>query len=240
MIKSGEYFKVDEKTSYIMEQFISKHKFIYRYLPMEYLLDSIQNNQMVFINPKKWNDPFDNYMFKLPESKTDESFTSNIFCQCITLNPHSQAYWKTYGDNGFAARLKISTKEYLDSIKNTKLQFWIGKMDYMRESILIEKFREIKNLKTTLSSPIVSNEFLTAFFLKRKPFEYEEEIRLLIKSKKTKTGLKKIKVSNSDIIKEIRLDPRMGKSETIAWKSYLKSFNIEVTKSQLFTDKKIL
>ncbi len=240
MIKAGEYFKVGTASSTKLKQLIKKHEYIYRYLPMEHLLDSLQNNKMVFINPGKWNDPFDNYLFKLAKKKSVNSFTSNLFCQCITLNPHSQAYWKTYGGNGFAARLQIKTAKYLNKIKNYGSPFWIGKMKYLRESILITDMKAIPNLKSDLSKMTVSDGFLKAFFLKRKPFEYENEMRLLIKSNPTINGLKKIKIDNSNLIEEIRLDPNMGKSEEKAWKDYLKTFKIKVTKSQLFTEKKIL
>lgn len=242
MIKSGEYFKESKLNHKKLDELIEKHKYVYRYLPMEYLLDSLQNNQLVFINPIKWNDPFDNYLFKTAKkNKYDNSFTKNLFCQCITLNPHSQAYWKTYGGNGFAARLQIRTVEYIKILKKNNYPLWIGKMNYLKQSILIEKLKKIPHLKTNLSSNKISEGFLKAFFFKRKPFEYEDEIRFLIKSSPTKGNLKKIKVNNTEIIKEIRLDPRMGISEERAWKDYLNnSFKIKVTKSQLFTDKKIL
>jgi len=86
----------------------------------------------------------------------------------------------------------------------------------------------------------VSNSFLEAFFYKRKPFEYENEVRLLIKSKPTKNGLKRIKIKDHSFIKEIKLDPRMGKNEETAWKEHLKKRNFEVTKSHLFKEKKII
>jgi len=240
MITAGEFFKVDSTTSDKLLAFVREHEFIYRYLPMEYLLDTLQKKHMVFVNPNKWNDPFDNYLFKLAEKEFQESFTSSLFCQCITLNPHSQAYWKTYGGNGFAARLKIKTKEYLDVIKATQPQFWIGKMEYINEKELIERLKNTPNLRMDLSSKTVTDNFLEAFFLKRKPFEYEDEIRLLIQSSSTKEKLKMISNNNTETLKEVRLDPRMGKNEAKAWKEYLKQFGIKVTKSQLFTDKKIL
>lgn len=236
----GEYFKVDSTTVDKLSAFLNQHEFIYRYLPMEYLLDALQNGHMVFINPNKWNDPFDNYLFKLAEKEFEKSFTSKLFCQCLTLNPHSQAYWKTYGGNGFAARLKIKAKKYLDVIKAAQPQFWIGKMEYVNEKVLVDRLKNIPNLKTDLSLTSITDNFLKAFFLKRRPFEYENEIRLLIQSSPTQNKLKMISNNNSETLSEIRLDPRMGKNEEKAWKEYLKQFNIEVKKSQLFTDKKIL
>lgn len=239
-MKQGEYFNLNETS--LIEEFIKTHEYIYRYLPMEFLLDTLENEKLVFLNPIKWNDPFDNYLFKISEKNGyDKSFTKNLFCQCITLNPHSQAYWKTYGGSGFAARLQIRTREYFNSIKESKTSTWLGKMNYLKESQLTEKLKSINNLKQDLSQEFITDSFLKAFFLKRRPFEYENEIRVLIKSNSTKNNLKKIGVDTKKIIKEIRLDPRMGKNEEKAWKEYLNNkFKIKVTKSLLFVEKKIL
>lgn len=240
MIKAGEFFKVGKTTVVNLDEFIEDHEYIYRYLPMEYMLDIVHTNHMTFINPRKWNDPFDNFIFKVSEGASEKSFTSSLFCQCLTLNPHSQAYWKTYGGSGFSARLKLKSSEYLTLIREHAAQLWIGRMKYMRESSLIEKIRAIPNLKSDLSKSHVSDSFLEAFFYKRKPFEYENEVRLLIKSNPTENGLKRFRLKDNSFIKEIRLDPRMGKSEETAWKRYLQGYNLKVTKSQLFTEKKII
>ena len=239
MKNPGEYIKIGNHPQKEIEEFIKKHEFIYRYLPIEYLLDTLQKKTLTFINPIKWNDPFDNFMFKLEKEGDTSSFTSQLFCQCLTLNPHSQAYWKTYGGDGYSARLKIKTEKFIELIGSKNDQFWIGRMKYLKEGDLIENIKKIENLKDDLSTTKVTKGFLKAFFLKRKPFEYENEIRFLIKSKATKNELKKIKFKNLDIVKEIRLDPRMGSAEETAFKEYLSKFEIKVTKSHLFKSKKI-
>ena len=118
MIKPGEYLKIDKTSIGCIDELSLSFKKIYRYLPLEYLMDMLYYNNNVFVNPVKWNDPFDNYLFKYSIGKSS-SFTKNIFCQCLTLNPHSQAYWKTYGGNGFAARVTLDSKKYLTKL-NTK------------------------------------------------------------------------------------------------------------------------
>jgi|SaaInlStandDraft_1057018.scaffolds.fasta_scaffold160936_1 hypothetical protein len=240
MNKAKKFFKVGKNSLKDFNKFIDEHEFVYRFLPMEFLLDTIHNNRMIFTNPSKWNDPFDNFLFKISDIDPKKSFTSSLFCQCLTTNHHSEAYWKTYGGSGFAARLKINTSEYLNFIEGRENQFWIGKMEYLNETKLIENIKAIQNLKSDLSKSNVSNSFLEAFFYKRKPFEYENEVRLLIKSKPTKNGLKRIKIKDHSFIKEIKLDPRMGKNEETAWKEHLKKRNFEVTKSHLFKEKKII
>ena len=72
------------------------------------------------------------------------------------------------------------------------------------------------------------------------PFKYEEEVRFLIKTNKVKGNFKSYNIKISKIIEEVRLDPHMGKYQEIALKEYLKKFSIKVTKSQLFSGKKII
>lgn len=241
MIKE-EFILLNEDFDAHIESISNEHQYFYKYLPLEFLLDSFENGDLIFVNPNLWNDPFDNYLFKVAEEEfKDKTFTKDLFCYCMTLNPHSQAYWNTYGNGGFAVRMRINTREFLRVMKSSNLKVWIGKLKYYAETDFIRELRSIKGLKSELNSQMITPSFLRGFILKRKPFEYEREVRILIESSRRLDNLKRLNAKMPQIVNELRLDPNMKRYEEMAWKIYLKNrYNVKVTKSQLFIEKTIL
>ena len=237
--EENSFQKIDN--SFSEDSYIHQEN-IYKYLPIEYMFDTIANNHLIFVNPSKWKDPFDNYLFRITEGKEfTHSFIKKVFCYCLTLNPQSEAYWNAYSkEGGYAARITFSTTRLIEILKNRKEQIWIGKMEYVNEKEFIERIKSINDLKSDLFHRSLKESFLKAFKYKRNPYEYENEYRVLIYSRSTKKNLKRIKVDRS-LIKEIRIDPRMGKYEALFLKNYIKdTYNINVTQSRLFKSKKIL
>lgn len=239
-MRPGEYIKISKSNQSKINAFINKNEYIYRYLPMDRMLATLQKATLTFVNPDKWKDPFDNFLFKQTLRAGSTSFLKSLYCLCFTLNPHSQAYWENYSSDGFAARFKINTKNFINFLLSIKEPVWLGKMEYLYESKLVEKIKNIKGLKEAISRNGPNDLFLKAFHYKRMPFKYEEEIRILIKGQENPQGLRKYKIDIRGIIEEIRLDPRISKPEELAWKDYLKKFDIKTTKSQFFIKKNIL
>jgi hypothetical protein len=239
-MNQGEFYKVSDINSKQVADFVSQHKFVYKYVPLERMLETLQKQQIVFVNPYKWHDPFDNFIFKRFMSEIDNTLLASLYCMCLTLNPHSEAYWKTYATENYTARFKLDTHSFFSFLKNNTGCFWLGKMSYIKESILIEEIKKLKGLKNSFKLDDPNDIFMKAFLMKRMPFQYEEEVRVLIKSAPTEDRLKRYNGTIKDIIKEIRLDPRMNRPEESALKDYIKKFEIKVTKSQLFTEKKII
>jgi len=230
------YLNINLSNIHEIKKLVNNKEHIYRFVPIERLIETLEKSKLTFINPSIWKDPFDNFLFR---QSINNNFLSSIYCLCFTLNPHSEAYWKAYSRNGFAARFKINFDNFLSFMSQRKETSWLIKMEYLVESKLIEKLRTMKGLKSSLLNNYPNDIFLEAFHYKRIPFKYEEEVRFLVKSNKTKGNFKSYKINISDIIEEIRLDPRMGKYQELALKEYLKKFQIKVTKSQLFSEKKI-
>ncbi|MCX6159082.1 MAG: DUF2971 domain-containing protein [Ignavibacteriae bacterium] len=240
-MNEGQYYRLVEANNKEIIIFCNEHKYIYRFLPLERLLDMLQNDRMIFVSPRKWKDTFDNFLFRvIDEKEINNTFLNKIYSLCFTLNPHSQAYWKTYSPEGHGVRIKIKTKDFLSILTKLENKIWIGRMKYNYEKILVEKLSQTVGLKQSLFLKEPNDLFLNMFHLKRMPFKYEEEIRLLILAQPKISGLRKVKLIPSDIIEEIRLDPNVCKAEEKALKEYLEQFKIKVTKSLLFVKKTIL
>lgn len=237
-MKDGEYIILNESNKELIEKFCFENEYIYRFLPLERFLDTIQNNRLAFVSPKKWKDPFDKFLFER-EIKNKNNFLNKLYVLCFTHNPHSQAYWKTYANEGYCVRLKIKTKEFLQLMLSEKNRVWLGKMKYLNETKLIEELQQTLGLKDAIKMDKINDLFIKTFLLKRRPFKYEEESRIIVQSYPNDSGIRKLNINITDIIKDIYLDPRMGSYETVAWKEYLKPFGIPVKKSLLFVNKNI-
>lgn len=237
-MKEGEYIILNSKNQVQIDKFCSENEYIYRFLPLERLLETLQTSRLTFVSPKKWNDPFDNFLFR-QEVKNEDTFLNKLFVLCFTHNSHSQAYWKTYANEGYCVRLRIKTKEFLSLLLNEKNTIWLGKMKYLNETKIVEELQQTLGLKDAIEMNKINDLFIKTFLLKRKPFKYEEESRIIVQSVQNESGIRKLVINLKDVIKDIYLDPRMGKHETFAWKEYLEQFEIPVAKSQLFVNKNI-
>lgn len=236
----NEYIRLLDSNNKMIDKFCRNHKYIYRYLPFERFLEVMHKKQLAFISPTKWNDPFDNFLFKYEIQNKENTFLNKLFVGCFTLNPHSQAYWKTYAPEGYSVRLRFRTSKLFDAIKNLNDKSWYGELNYKRETEIIEIFQNTQGLKDSLENDEVNDTFLKVFTLKRMPFEYEKEVRIIIESKPLKDRIRRINIDLESLISDIYLDPRIKSNEEKAFKSYLKQFNIPVRKSQLFQEKRIL
>ena len=206
-MERGQYIRLISTNQKEIDAFNLEHKFIYRYVPMERLLDILQNENITFVNPQKWNDPFDNLLFRLlTENELKGTFLNSIYCLCFTLTPHSQAFWKTYSPDGFSARLKINTTNFLNILGNLNDKVWLGKMQYILEKDLVKTFQNTKELKASLKLKEPNDTFLKLFHYKRIPFEYENEVRLLIQAEPIKLGVRKVQIKPRVLFEEIRLD----------------------------------
>jgi hypothetical protein len=237
-IKNG-YVRLLDSNSQVIDRFCKKHKYIYRYLPIERFFELVHKNKFAFISPNKWNDPFDNFLFNYEIQNKDNSFLNKLYVGCFTLNPHSQAYWKTYAPEGYSVRLRFETKKLFDLVLNLKDRSWFGELNYKRETEIIEIFQNTNGLKASLEENEVNDTFLKVFSLKRKPFEYENEVRIIIESKKLKDGIRRVNIELTSLISDVYLDPRIKPNEEKVFKEYLKPYNLKVRHSKLFQHKNI-
>jgi hypothetical protein len=236
----NEYVRLLASNSQVIDKFCREHKYIYRYLPFERFLEVMHKKLLAFISPTKWNDPFDNFLFKYDIQNKDNSFLNKLFVGCFTLNPHSQAYWKTYAPEGYSVRLQFETRKLFDIILKLNDRAWFGELNYKRETEIVEIFQNTEGLKAALEENEVNDSFLKVFTLKRMPFEYEKEVRIIIESKSIKEGIRRVNIDLKELIHGIYLDPRIKTNEEIAFKKYLKSSGVKVTKSQLFQERNIV
>lgn len=214
-MKEGDYIVLNESNRNEIEKFCNENEYIYRYLPLERFLEVLQTNKLAFVSPRLWNDPFDNFLFR-QDIVNKNNFLEKLFVLCFTHNSHSQAYWKTYALEGYCVRIKLKTKEFLELLINEKDTVWLCKMMYLNESKIVENLQQKIGLKKALEEDRINKTFLNTFILKRRPFKYEEESRIIVQSRPNINGVRKLKIDIKECIKDIYLDPRMGDCKSSA------------------------
>ncbi|MBK6783798.1 MAG: DUF2971 domain-containing protein [Saprospiraceae bacterium] len=102
-------------------------------------------------------------------------------------------------------RIRFETKKLLNLIQNLPDRSWFGKLNYRKETEIVEILQNTNGLRDTLEQTDINDIFLDVFTLKRKPFEYENEVRIIIESGYLKEGIRKVKIDLKDLISDIYL-----------------------------------
>ena len=235
--------------NFTKEEFLSKNA-IYKYMPLEFALDSLKEKYLWFANPTVWKDPFekrfideeykkDNIVIKYP-------LKGKIFCTCMTQTRTSEAYWNVYNGGKLGASFTLSRDRLLvvlnEFSKENNCDVYIGKVMYLHTP-------EIK--KNHLSEvSVFGNDFkwnketqIKLLLLKRIAFEYENEIRIIVvKSNKTKEdGIKlPYKLDTKELVRRVTLDPNIGKNLQEILVNYIdNNYGIkQIYKSSIYTTPK--
>lgn len=208
--------------------FLSK-KLLFKFMPLEYALNTLKGHHLWFANPCTWLDPFEKRFIEnkyiIGGTEKDYPWKGRVFCMCMTEKSTSEAYWNTYANNDIGVSFKFKRKELLNSLKNyartTNSMVFIGKVVYQKTNVITGKIADNPFLLNDDGSKIASLGAMETkarlLLLKREAFHYEEEIRFfIVKQKVTKErGFYFDYVTpNVDIIDGLTLDPRLGELTT--------------------------
>jgi hypothetical protein len=174
---------------------------LYRIVSLETFIDLLHNKRERYARPACWEDTFEGYLFaKLYDEKEQKRIIKEmydkvcprdyiltidnvlklehakyfIYGQCWSENVDSDAMWRIYSYGNHSIQIE-STIEKLDQMlfKNGWLNHRIAKVDYDVESEDKLVYKQILQLKESLST-------YAPFLHKRKAFEHEREVRVLI------------------------------------------------------------
>lgn len=236
------------------DEFLER-KLLYRFMPLEYALDTLNQGHLWFANPIIWKDPFEKRFlearYHMQDLNQDRDFPwiGNVFCSCFTQVSTSEAYWNRISD-GIGIEFKFIRNLLLDVLERydqeNQVDIYIGKVDYLPTKD-IQSSQFLNNYTNGLQC---NEDWAKLLFVKRLAYKYEEEIRIVI-VKKGKTTSKGIyvpyKCDNTDLIDTITLDPRIGKNVELMLKSLFsnqygfvsqKGKPSRVQKSMLYTPNK--
>ena len=233
------------------KEFLSSKR-LYKHMPLELALKTIEDKAFWFSDLREWEDPFEKRFLEATYTKGGKNVSfrwkDRVYCTCLSMTDSSEAYWKVYSQNQICVELRINRKELLDELRKlTEFEVYIGKVEYMRTKKIRLPLKMIPFNPPFVGS-YFSDEFMARLFmLKRDAFSYEDEMRILLVAK-AKSKRKGVSVNYScpstEIINQILIDPRVGDHTADFIKKGLKDYygfdktklgNPKVLKSQLLT-----
>ena len=222
---------------------------VYRIFNYEYFLNDFKDKKLTLVHPLEWQDPFENFFLNAVGKREDGMLVdfgpvrNSFYSQCWSLKKECDGLWRNYkGQNEFAIQVKTNTKKLFNSIYDINNTFhylsnFIGKVDYVSDEEIMSFFNE----RVDFSNFQSGMEFALTLLIKRLPFSYEEEVRIIVKageSYDTTNSLLKIELDLNQIIEEIIFDPWISdemfndKTEELRNNGYLG----EIKKSKLYEE----
>ena len=164
---------------------------VFKYMPLDRFIKSVDNKELVFVSPETWYDPFEQLYYGIDCSSRGYD-TEDIACMCVSekSSTNEDACWRVYaGANNKTVRISIEQDKLLRLLDNyagsNGYEVYIGKVNYDFEK------KVIKGIHNT-SSPLCNDYFpavmkvehyLSLMLLKRSAFRYENEVRIFLVKK---------------------------------------------------------
>lgn len=98
-----------------------RDKFVYRIIPVERLFELFASRQNVLVKPKRWEDPFENFILKARVQLPDGAcaiigFRDQFYGQCWTLQSALDAMWRIYSPKSEAVRVRSRVRKLAESL----------------------------------------------------------------------------------------------------------------------------
>ena len=142
--------------------------------------------------PFIWEDKFENPLFRAKFTNRNgkqidlRKAGQKLYCQCWTIEKESDAMWKLFGSQSTGVRVTTSVKNLQlqaynshDSYRNEAVFTKIGKIEYLSESGIKQKFRSNEEFIKRFMEPNCEG-FYDSLLIKRTAYSYEKEVRLIV------------------------------------------------------------
>lgn len=215
---------------------------IYKVLKFEYLHDMISNKLNTLLNPKKWEDPYENLFLNSNVEFASGTYLKSelgksIFCQCWSFTKESDAMWRIYSPDYNSVKISTTPRKLITSlleINNDYNKTFIGKVKYIK-SIDLKLLFELNAKNWVLEEGGLGHT--KSLLHKRYPFKHENEIRLIHNTfTNAEREILKYEISPNALIENIVFDPRIEYSKFKERKQILRElgFTKTIVKSNLY------
>jgi Protein of unknown function (DUF2971) len=226
------------------KSFLLTYKRLFRFIPLNRLLQMLEQDTMAFVYPGLWEDPYEklilNSSFSIDNQPFDLPVKDNIFCLCWSGTQNSEAFWKGYTPLNDGICIQLDTEKMLDVLNAlTGFDVYIGKVNYVRtQDILSSKMRNNRTYIQSLNTPDVGIPHIKLLLQKRLAFRYENEVRILLVPKTRMTEkIYHLPLNLREVLTEFLIHPRCGDYFTEMIKDYFKDkYNLTVKKSRLYEE----
>jgi hypothetical protein len=231
---------------------------IYRMFRLEHMRTILRNRVLTLVAPRKWEDPCEDLVWHTVvhlRSKALGVFRYHVHAQCWSMEVESDALWRIYstfarevttGRNTSIAqegvRVRTTARRLLralwsaspvDPIKSC----FLGGVRYMPKR---EVFQEITEITRSLLDDLPNGrKQAESLLLKRTPFAWEREARLILVNHQTGArhdDLFEIPVDPNALFKQLTLDPRLSTDDVRDRETELRAlgFKGEIVQSGLY------
>jgi hypothetical protein len=219
---------------------------IYRVFSIERLLEIFSKKSLVLVKPKKWDDPFENFILKSKiEFANGEqahiAFANSIFGQCWSHLEESDAMWRIYSPTKSGVKVKTTPRKLRAAlaahVKKPEISAFIGKVRYRPSTELIGMVTDRVRMQNKIFDTSGKGHAETLLF-KRDEFSHEQEVRIIYSGNDIEASIDTFSfcIDPHSLLEEIVFDPRMDKNLVSVFTAHFKtiSFSGGVKRSQLY------
>lgn len=206
---------------------------LFRYMRASNFLADLQSQQLTFISPGLWEDPFEQLFFRDSGIKIGDT-TYYIRCICFTYDwiESEEAAWLRSGENSEVVRVEYDFEKLcseLNKIKDAKFFFSVVDYSLPRKEIV----KQSNAFEGGKWKPNSIDEYLNVMSLKRKAFTYENEIRLfMVKEQSIDGDITCLSYCDSPIVSVCLPPKRLSPIELVEQAE--ERYGIEVQHSHLY------
>lgn len=200
---------------------------VYRIYQLDRFTTMLAAQRDAVVNPKKWDDPFENFFLQrtaVIDSVSGtaiplENLASDWYGQCWSLNEDTDAMWRIYSPNpknSPGVKVGSTIRRIFDNLKSVgsstpDLQFFMGRVNYRTEHEIVTLMGHLTFTDIAIGGQ--GDQFAELLCMKREAFRHENEVRLLFQdipsSKRGSGGVFTYPLSPNVIFDDVVLDPRL-------------------------------
>jgi hypothetical protein len=209
---------------------------IYRIMPVSRMVDCLTTRKLTLIKPKKWDDPFENFLLSATvelasgERGSMEPIRNSVFGLCWTRHRETDAMWRIYSYGKDGVRVRSTPRKLFGALKAANPEFgdvqcFVGRVQYHNKDDLIRTLQEITFMDANGSG------IAESLLHKRQEFSHEDEVRLIhLSSDKVliaNSDIYQFEIDPNDIFEQAIFDPRMERATYLKAETTLRGHGYE-------------
>ena len=238
---------------------------IYRIISYERLKETLKTQSLSMSKPKTWPDPYETFLMNNKARTKDgaivsfEEIRDRIYCQCWSLREECEGLWKTHAKNAKDeykyVKIKSNANKLMEYLYDTNnifhyLSYFIGRVKYFEEDFFEDLIKDgVGQYFNSIMSSYMA--IIHSLLIKRKAFEYEDEVRLIFNvSEKEDVDHSAVinnwdltsdyftyKIDINNVIEEITFHPYLDEGEYLIYEQEIKALGYkgEINHSNLYT-----
>ena len=184
---------------------------IRRYTDVTSLIQILTKSEITLLRPQTWEDKNDAEFLQIYQKRND---LETLLALCLTTTGETHHHWKVFASGNAGVCIRFHKDKFLKNIEEAKNNISASE-NIMHNKVVYEIITKLEKIPPKLKD---------IPFIKRYPFRFEKEYRIIFTSKNESYHSLPIKI-DLDSIKEIVFSPWIHKSLVDSLKSVLKSID---------------